>query len=309
MSILVDKNTKVLIQGITGKEGGRAAREMMAYGTKVLAGVTPGKGGMKTEEGIPVFNTVAEALEKFPKINATLIAVPAPFVLDAALEAMWPTSSGNRISLINILTEKVPVASVATMIRYASYFKVKIVGPSSVGILSPGKAKIGSIGSGDIASRIFLSGSVGVISKSGGMTAEISKILTEAKLGQSTVVGIGGDLLIGSDFVDIALKFEKDRQTRALVIFGEVGGTYEEKLAEAITKRQITKPVVALIAGRFSEKLPQDTVLGHAGAIVSKGKGSALSKINALKKAGALIANTPEQIPNLVKHAIQNKDK
>lgn len=304
MSILVGKKTFVLVQGITGKEGGRAAKEMVSYGTKVLAGVTPGKGGIKTGEGIPVFNTVSQALEKFPKINATLIAVPAPFVLDAALEAMWPTSAGNRISLINILTEKVPVANVATMIRYASHFKVQIVGPSSVGILSPSKAKIGSIGSGAIADRVFMLGCVGVVSKSGGMTAEISKILTEAGLGQSTVVGIGGDLLIGSDFLDLALEFEKDRQTKALVIFGEVGGTYEEKLAEAITKRQITKPVIALIAGRFSEKLPQDTVLGHAGAIVSKGKGSAQSKIRALKKAGALIANTPEEIPQLVRKVL-----
>ncbi|MDO8473972.1 MAG: succinate--CoA ligase subunit alpha [bacterium] len=299
MSILIDENTKVLIQGITGKEGSRACKEMISYGTKVLAGVTPGKEGMNTEEGVPVFNTVREALAQFPEINTSLIVVPAKFALSAVKESI-----DARVPLINILTEKVPVADVAVMIAFAREVGVRVIGPSSVGIISPGKVKIGSIGSGDIASRIFIPGQVGVISKSGGMTAELSRILTDAGVGQSTVLGIGGDLLCGSDFVDIAKLFEQDRQTKAVVIFGEVGGTYEEKLADAITQRQITKPVIALIAGRFAETLPQDTVLGHAGAIVSKGRGSAASKIKALKEAGALIAQTPEDIPNLVKQVV-----
>ncbi len=291
MSILVDENTKVLVQGITGKEGSRAAREMIAYGTRVLAGVTPGKGGQITEDGVPVFNSVAEALSKFPEVNTALIVVPPQFVLAAATESIEA-----KIPLIDILTEKVPVAAVAKMIAAAKAKGVTLVGPSSVGIISPGRAKIGSIGSSELVHTIFTSGSIGVISKSGGMTAEISRILSEANLGQSTVVGIGGDLLIGADFLDIARLFEKDKDTKAIVIFGEVGGTYEEQLAEAMESGTITKPVVALIAGQFSEKLPQDTVLGHAGAIVSKGRGSAASKIAALKKAGALIANTPEEI-------------
>lgn len=295
MSILIDENTKVLIQGITGKEGSRACKEMLAYGTKVLAGVTPGKGGMKTEEGVPVFNTVKEALAQFPQLNATLIIVPARFAFGAVKEAI-----DENIPLVNVITEKVPVADVAVMIALARTHKSTLVGPSSVGILSPGKAKIGSIGSSELVHKIFAPGSVGVISKSGGMTAEISRILTEAGIGQSTVLGIGGDMLVGSDFLDIALEFEKDIQTKAIVVFGEVGGTYEEKLADAIAKRQITKPVIALIAGRFAETLPQDTVLGHAGAIVSKGKGSARSKIEALQKVGALIAETPEDITQLV---------
>ncbi|MBI2644423.1 MAG: succinate--CoA ligase subunit alpha [Candidatus Wildermuthbacteria bacterium] len=299
MSILVDKNTIVLVQGITGREGSRAAREMISYGTKVAAGVTPGKGGTKTEEGIPVFNSVKEAKGAFPEINTSLIAVPPAFVLDATLEAM-----ANRIRLIDILTEKVPVAEVARMIRFAEYYQAKIVGPSSVGILSPGKGKVGSIGSSELVYRIFAPGPVGVISKSGGMTAELSRILTEQGLGQSTIIGIGGDLLIGSDFVDLALEFEKDAETKAIAIFGEIGGTYEEQLAEAISAGKITKPVVALIAGRFAEQLPQDTVLGHAGAIVSKGRGSARSKIEALTKAGALVANTPEEIPSLIKKVL-----
>ena len=296
MSILVDINTKVLIQGITGKEGSRAAREMIAYGTKVLAGVTPGKGGQTTEDGVPVFNSVAEALSQFPEVNTALVVVPAPFVLAAATESIEA-----EIPLIDILTEKVPVAAVAKMIAAAKAKRVTLVGPSSVGIISPGRAKIGSIGSSEMVHAIFTPGSIGVISKSGGMTAEISRILSEANLGQSTVVGIGGDLLIGADFLDIARLFEKDEDTKAVVIFGEVGGTYEEQLAAAMESGTITKPVVALIAGQFSEKLPQDTVLGHAGAIVSKGRGSAASKIAALKKAGALIANTPEDIPTLLR--------
>ncbi|MCP6717983.1 MAG: succinate--CoA ligase subunit alpha [Patescibacteria group bacterium] len=299
MSILVDKNTKVLVQGITGKEGSRATKEMLSYGTKVLAGVTPGKGGMEAE-GVKVFDTVREALAKHPDINTALIVVPAPFVLDAALEAIF-----NKIPLINILTEKVPVFSVAKMIQSVKEHDVRIVGPSSIGIISPKKGKVGSIGSSGIADRVFSPGPVGIISKSGGMTAEISRILTDAGLGQSTVVGIGGDLFVGSDFLDIALEFEKDKQTKALVIFGEVGGVYEEKLANAMEQGIITKPIIALIAGQFSKNLPQDTVLGHAGAIVSEGKGSADSKIKHLKKAGGLVARTPEEIPVLIKKILK----
>lgn len=301
MPILVSKNTRVLVQGITGKEGSRAAKEMLAYGTHVLAGVTPGKGG-QIVEGIPVFNSVAEAMIKFPDINTALITVPAPFALDAVLEAI-----ASHIPLINILTEKVPVQHVAKMIAFAKQYKATIVGPSSVGIITPGEAKIGSIGASELIHSIFKPGPVGIISKSGGMTAEISQIITKAELGESTVVGIGGDVLIGSDFVDIAKLFEADPQTKVIVIFGEVGGTYEEQLAEAIKRKEITKPVVALIAGKFAETLPQDTVLGHAGAIVSKGRGSANSKIKLLRDAGALIAETPEDIPTLIKKIINNK--
>lgn len=307
MAILVDSNTRVVIQGITGGEGSRAAHDMIAYGTQVVAGVTPGKGGQTTPDGVPVYDTVSEALEKHPEINFSFIAVPAPFVLDAALEAVHA-----GIATIDILTEKVPVHDVASILAYArtlslSKGAIRIIGPSSVGIISPSLGKVGSVGSGDVADRVFRPGSIGVISKSGGMTAEVSRILTDAGLGQSTAVGIGGDVLIGSDFVDLALLFEADPATHAIVIFGEVGGVYEEKLADAIANGRITKPVVALIAGDFGAKLPQDTVLGHAGAIVSAGRGSAKSKIAALKKAGARVARTPEEIPTLVKQAIKIK--
>lgn len=219
MSILVDKNTRVLVQGITGKEGARAAREMIAYGTKVCAGVTPGKGGTQTEEGVPIFNTVADAMQQFPEINTALIAVPGKFVRVAAEESI---ASG--IMLLNILSERVPVGDVARIIALARSARVTVVGPSSVGILSPGRGKVGSIGSSGLAAKIFTPGHVGVISKSGGMTAEISRILTEAGIGQSAAVGIGGDPLIGSEFRDIALLFEQDPETKAVVIFGELGG-------------------------------------------------------------------------------------
>ncbi len=299
MAILINKNTKVLVQGITGKEGARATNEMLSYGTSVLAGVTPGKGGQNIA-GVLVFESVSEAMKKFPEINTTLITVPAPFVLDATLEAIE-----SNIPLVNILSEKVPVKDVATIIHFARQNNIKVIGPSSVGIISPRQGKIGSIGGADLINKIFMPGPVGLISKSGGMTAEISNTLTSSGIGQSTVVGIGGDVLIGSDFVDIALQFEKDQETKAIVIFGEVGGTYEEQLAEAIKSGKIKKPMIALIAGRFAENLPQDTVLGHAGAIVNQGRGSASGKIKTLKNAGAFIAETVEDIPKLIKQIIK----
>lgn len=293
MSILVDEHTNVLIQGITGHEGSRACKEMLLYGTKVLAGVTPGKGGQKIEN-VPVYDTVQEALKEHPAINTSLVAVPAPFVKDAALEAI----SAN-ILFINILTEHTPSQDSAFIIAYARAKGTKIIGPSSVGIISPEKSKVGSIGSSEIA-HVFCKGNVGVISKSGGMTAEIAFVLTRAGLGQSTVVGIGGDQIIGSDFVDILELFEKDNDTKAVVLFGEVGGTYEENAAEYIMQGKFTKPVVALIAGKFSSHLPKETVLGHAGAIIANGRGSYESKIKTLKKAGVIIAGTLEEIPLLL---------
>lgn len=282
-----------------GKEGTRAAREMAAYGTNVLAGVAPGKGGQQTEEGLPIYESVIDACAAHPEITASLIVVPGQFVGSAVTDAL---DAGIR--LVNILSEQVPLIDVARIIEHAREKGARIVGPSSVGIMSPGKAKIGSIGSGGTAERVFTPGPVGVISKSGGMTAELSRILTTAGIGQSTAVGIGGDPLIGSDFLDIALLFEGDLETKALVIFGEVGGVYEEQLAEAIADCRITKPVIALIAGVFAETLPSETPLGHAGAIIQGNRGSASSKIAALKAAGAQIAQTPEDIPVFLKNVL-----
>lgn len=294
MSILIDKNTQVLIQGITGSEGSRACSEMLSYGTKVVAGVTPGRGGQKVA-GVPVYDTVYEALQHHRSINTSLISVPAPFVRDAAGEAIVA-----GIPLINILTEHVPTQDSAFVIALAKYRDVRVVGPSSVGIISPKKAKVGSIGSSTIA-HLFQPGPVGLISKSGGMTAEIASVLTRAGLGQSTAVGIGGDKIIGSDFVDLLKLFAADINTKAVVIFGEVGGTYEENAAEFIKNSGFRKLVVAVVAGKFTTTLPKETILGHAGAIISRGRGGYYSKIRALRRAGVIIADTIEEIPELLK--------
>lgn len=294
MAILIDSHTKALVQGIAGKEGSRAAREMMKYGTKVLAGVTPGRAG-EDLDGIPIYETVQAAVGTHPTINASLIVVPAPFVKEAALEAMLA-----GIPLIVIVTEHVPTEDAAYILAWARRTGARVVGPSSVGIISPKKGKIGAIGSGETA-RVFTPGPVGIISKSGGMTAEIAVNLTHAGIGQSTAVGIGGDMIIGSDFVDMLKLFAKDTTTKAVVLFGEVGGTYEEQVAEYIKKEKFSKPVVAVIAGKFTELLPESTALGHAGAIVARGRGGYTSKVNALKKAGVHLVRTIDAIPPLLK--------
>lgn len=297
MAILVDKKTRVLVQGITGKEGSRACEEMISYGTKVVAGVTPGKKGQKVS-GVPVYDTVKEALAKHSEINTSLISVPASAVQDAATEAMFA-----GIKLINILAEHVPTRDAAEVVRWARIKGSTVVGPASVGIISPGKAKIGSIGS-SVISRVFTKGPIGVVSKSGGMTAEIVVTLTQAKLGQSTVIGIGGDQIIGFDFVDALKLFANDPETKAVVLFGEVGGTYEEQAADYILKEKFKKPVVAIVAGKFTKDLPQGTVLGHAGAIVARGRGGYDSKVRAFAKAGVVVARTLDEMPDLLKSRI-----
>lgn len=293
MSILVNEKTKVLVQGITGKEGAKVTQQMQNYGTKVLAGVTPGKGGQEVH-GVPVYNSVKEAMENHPAINTSLISVPNFAVLGAMEEAIEA-----KIPLINVFTEHVPVQDSAKMIALAQKNGVKVVGPSSMGIISPGIGKVGQIG-GEDPRGVFRKGSVGVISKSGGMSSEVSWILTQAGLGQSTVIGIGGDMLEGSTFADLLLEFEKDPQTESVVIFGEIGGTYEEDAAEIIKSGKFTKKVVAFISGLFAETLPSGTKLGHAGAIVYGDKGSYKSKIKSLTDAGVIIAKTPDEIPSLL---------
>jgi len=300
MSILIDKNTRVLIQGITGTEGTRTCKEMLAYGTKVVAGVRPGARG-KFVEGVPVYDTVEEALKHHKEINTSLIVVPAKNVKDAALEAIFA-----GIPLINILTEYVSPIDSSIIIAWANERKAHIVGCSSIGIISPGKCKVGSIGSAEIR-HLFKPGIIGVISKSGGMTAELAVVLGKEGLGQSTVVGIGADTICGSDFVDLLELFEKDKETKAIVIFGEVGGVSEERVAEYVKNKKIKKPIVALIGGEFTHMLPSGTVLGHAGAIVSHGKGGYISKIKALKESGIAIAKSLEEIPLLLKKILKIK--
>ncbi|MBI4450152.1 CoA-binding protein [Candidatus Uhrbacteria bacterium] len=297
MGILVDQSTRAIVQGITGKEGARATAEMLRAGTVVVAGIRPGKAG-EVVHGVPVFDTVADALAAHPDANASLVAVPAPAVRSAALEAI-----AAHIPLIVILTEHVPTRATAEVLAAARGAEVRIIGPSSVGILSTGKGKIGAIGSSEIAD-VFRPGRIGIISKSGGMTAEIAVALSRGGFGVSTAVGIGGDVLIGSDFVDMLRCFQDDGETDAVVCFGEVGGCYEELAAEYLATGACTKPVVAVVAGKFTDTLPIGTTLGHAGAIVAKGRGSYTSKVTALRNAGVVIADRLEEIPVLLRKAL-----
>ena len=229
------------------------------------------------------------------------VCVPAVAVQDAATEAMFA-----GIKLINILAEHVPTRDAAEVVRWARIKGSTVVGPASVGIISPGKGKIGSIGSSTI-SKVFTKGPIGVVSKSGGMTAEIAVTLTQAKLGQSTVIGIGGDQIIGFDFVDALKLFAKDPETKAVVLFGEVGGTYEEQAADYILKNRFKKPVVAIIAGKFTKDLPQGTVLGHAGTIVARGRGGYDSKTRAFRRAGVPVARTLDEVPDLLRKKLKKK--
>jgi succinyl-CoA synthetase alpha subunit len=295
MSILIDKTTRVLIQGITGKQGQKATVEMAEYNTEVVCGVTPGKGGQEVC-GKPVYNSIKEALEKH-SVNTSLVYVPPFAVKDAVFEAI-----DNGIKLINVITEKVPVLDTAKIYAYANKHGAMIIGPSSVGIISPGKAKLGCVGGGD-PSRVYIPGNIGVISKSGGMSSETSLLLKENGIGQSTVVGIGGDVICCSTFTDILELFEKDDETKAVVIFGEVGGTYEEPVAEMVNDGKFTKPIIAFISGQFSEMLPSGAKLGHAGAIIANGVGTYKSKVTKLREAGCIVAKAHHHIPKLVKQA------
>ncbi len=298
MAILINENTKFLIQGITGKEGMRVLQWMQKNGAPVLAGVTPGKGGQQVE-GVTVYNSVAEALNFHPEINASSIYAPPKSVLEAAREAIEA-----RMPLIHCIAEGVPTADTAAIIELARAAEVRVVGPSSIGIVSPGKSVVGSMGGGNLSQfmspgsdlAIMPEGGVAVIAKSGGMANTIANLFTESRIPQTTVLGIGGDRLIGTTFADLLPDLASDDETKAVVIIGEIGGTYEENLAEAMMSSKFSKPLVAFISGIFAETLPQGVAFGHAGAIVSKSSGTREGKITALTQAGAIIAATPTDI-------------
>lgn len=288
----------MLVQGITGNEGSRAVQLMKEYGTKVLAGVTPGKGGQSVE-GIPVYDTVKEALQEHD-INASIVYVPPFAAKDAVMEA-----AGNGIPLINVITEGVPIRDSVEMIAYAKMHGSRIVGPSSIGILSPGKCRLGVIGGLDeMVREIYKPGEVGILSKSGGMTNETAWVVCQAGLGQSTVIGIGGDVIIGSNFTELLELFEQDKQTKGVVMFGELGGTYEEQVADMVRNGDFSKPVAFFIAGRFAEQMQEGMAFGHAGAIIEGGKGLPSEKINALKKAGVIVVNNHANLGEAIKNAI-----
>jgi succinyl-CoA synthetase alpha subunit len=284
MGVLIDKDTKVLVQGITGRDGSFHTASMLEYGTKVVGGVTPGKGG-KEVHGRPVFNTVAEALEA-TGADCSVIFVPARFANAAMREA-----ADGGIGLIVCITEGVPVLEMLATYHYIRDKGARLIGPNCPGLINPGKSKVGIM-----PGHIHKPGGIGVISRSGTLTYEVVYNLTLAQLGQSTCVGIGGDPVIGTGYIDLLKLFEADPDTRGVVIIGEIGGEDEEKAAEYV-KKAVSKPVVAFISGRTA---PPGKRMGHAGAIISGGKGTAEAKVEAFEEADVPVADRPDQIPELM---------
>ena len=290
MSILADKNTRLICQGFTGKQGTFHSEKTLEYGKFLVGGVTPGKGGSK-HLGLPVFDTVLEAKEK-TKATASVIYVPPPFAMNAILEAV-----SAELDLVVCITEGIPVHDMLRVKEFMKGRKTRLIGPNCPGVITPEECKIGIM-----PGYIHRKGSIGVLSRSGTLTYEAVWQISSLGLGQSTCVGIGGDSLPGTDFVELLELFNKDKETEAVVIIGEIGGSAEEKAAEYI-KREFKKPVSAFVAGRFA---PKGKKMGHAGAIISGGEGSAEGKREALKSAGAIVADSPAEIGLSVKKSLQS---
>jgi len=291
MSILVDATTRVVVQGITGKEGRFHTEQCLRYGTKVVAGVTPGKGGqvlrdLPNTDGVPVFDTVEEAVRK-EGANTSLIFVPAPYAADAILEA-----ADAGVSVIVCITEGIPPLDMLRVVEFVRRRGARLIGPNCPGVISPGRAKVGIM-----PGHIHRPGFVGVVSRSGTLTYEAVFQITQRGLGQSTCVGIGGDPIIGSSFVDILQLFRDDPETRIVVLIGEIGGTAEEEAAAYIRETAFPKPVVAFVAGQTA---PPGRRMGHAGAIILGGRGTAEAKVHALRAAGVAVVDNPARIGEAV---------
>lgn len=286
MSIFIDKNTKVIVQGITGRDGSFHAKQMIEYGTQVVGGVTPGKGGQKFEGTVPIFNTVADAVAA-TGANCSVIYVPPMFAADAMMEA-----ADAGIALIVAITEGVPVLDMTKVYPFVKEKGVRLLGPNCPGLISPGKSKVGII-----PGRICTPGPVGVVSRSGTLTYEIVYQLTRAGIGQTSCVGIGGDPINGTNFIDCLAAFEKDPDTKAICMMGEIGGTDEQEAAEYV-KKHMKKPVVGFIAGQTA---PPGRRMGHAGAIISGSAGTAAEKIAAFEAAGMGVAKRPKDFVELIK--------
>ena len=288
MSIFIDKKTRLLVQGITGRDGSFHAKQMMEYGTQVVAGVTPGKGGQKFEGTVPIFNTVAEAV-KATGADAAVIYVPPPFAADAMMEA-----ADAGIPFIVCITEGVPVLDMTRVVPFVTEKGSRLLGPNCPGLISPGKSKIGII-----PGRICTPGPIGLVSRSGTLTYEVVYQMTRAKLGQTTCVGIGGDPINGTNFIDCLDAFERDPDTKAVVMIGEIGGTDEQEAARFV-KEKMSKPVVGFIAGQTA---PPGRRMGHAGAIISGSTGTAAEKMQAFEENGIAVAKRPIDVVDLLKHA------
>jgi len=295
---LLKKGARLIAQGLTGTEGSRALPRMTSYGTQIVAGVTPGKGGQEVE-GVPIFNSIKEAIEAVGMADGTVQFVPPLFTKGAVKEAI---EAGLKFILIS--AEKVPTSDEAYMYALANEHGASIIGPNSVGLLSThNQIRLGLIGGSD-PNKVFNPGEIAIVSKSGSMTAEIGLHLKNSGLGTSWAVGIGGDIVEGTDFVDFLLELEDDPNTKASVIFGELGGTYEEKVGQAIKEGKIKKPVVALIAGDFTTKLPSEVQFGHAGAIIEGERGLPEYKRKFLGESGVQVAQSIDQISELLKGVI-----
>ncbi|MDQ3685670.1 MAG: succinate--CoA ligase subunit alpha [Acidobacteriota bacterium] len=291
MSVLVDKNTRLVVQGITGKEGSFHTKQMIEYGTNVVGGVTPGKGGT-THEGIPVFNTVADAVRE-AGANASVIYVPPPFAADAIMEA-----ADAGIPLVVCITEGIPVLDMVKVRRFLGDKETRLIGPNCPGVISPGKCKIGIM-----PGHIHREGRIGVVSRSGTLTYEAVGQLTALGLGQSTAIGIGGDPIVGTSHTDALRLFEGDSETEGIVMIGEIGGSAEEEAAE-YAKANVTKPIVAFIAGQTA---PPGRRMGHAGAIIAGGKGTAAEKMKALEAANIRVVHSPADIGQAMKDALGSR--
>jgi succinyl-CoA synthetase alpha subunit len=285
VSIFVDKGTRLVVQGITGRDGSFHAKQMLAYGTPIVAGVTPGKGGQKFENAVPIFNTVAEALQA-TGANTSVIYVPAKFAVDAVFEA-----ADAGVALVVCISEGVPVLDMTRVMPFLKEKGVRLIGPNCPGIISPGQAKVGII-----PGQICIPGPVGLVSRSGTLTYEVVYQLTRAGVGQTTCVGIGGDPIIGTNFIDCLQAFQDDPATKAIVMMGEIGGT-DEQNAAAFVKAKVKKPVVGFIAGQTA---PPGRRMGHAGAIISGSSGTAAEKIAAFEAAGIAVMKRPMDVVELI---------
>ncbi len=296
MAILIDEDTKVLVQGITGRTGEFATRYMLEYGTKVVAGVTPGRGGAEVW-GVQVFNSIREAIDEVGPLDASIALVPPAHLREAVMEAI---DSG--VGYILIPTERVPIHDAMAILSHARRKEVRIQGPGSFGVISPGKAVMGWVGGSlELANEAFAPGRVGIISRSGGQTTTTSWAVSKAGFGISTAVHTGSEPLVGLTEAELLALFEKDDETEAVVLFAEIGGVQEEEAAEFMERGGFTKPLIVYVAGRM---LPTGIRFSHASAIVTGSKGSAESKIKALKGAGALVAESPKQITNLLEEVL-----
>lgn len=293
MSIVLTEHTRVIIQGITGKQGSFHAEQMLQYGTKIVAGVSPGHGG-EMLAGIPVCNSVKEAVERYGA-DVSALFVPAPFVKDAAMEAIH-----SGIPLLVLLTEHVPMKDTMALIAYAKQMGTTIVGPNTFGLVTSGKSKIGIA-----PNRYFVPGPVGVISRSGTLSYEIVGALAAEGIGTSSVIGLGGDRIVGLDFIDVIKDMEQDPSTELIVMIGEIGGSAEEKAA-AYIKEHVKKPVVAYLAGKSA---PPGKTMGHAGAIVERGKGTFEGKVKALEEAGVSVATVTFEVPQLVASRLHSETR